>query len=240
MIFLRSFIFNLLFFCWAMLSAIIFAPFFIASPKASRAAGRPWSQGALWLARIICGIRHEIRGSSHISSEPVIYASKHQSAWDTVIFLSVLHHPAYILKKSLLRIPLWGWYLWRMEMIAIDRSAGASTIKKIVRDAKTELAKNRSIVIFPEGTRKRPGAPADYQPGILALYKQLNVPVVPIALNSGIFWGKDAFLKRPGTIVMEFLPAIPPGLDKKAFADQLEQAIENKTALLLQEAEKQL
>ncbi|MGE0753527.1 MAG: lysophospholipid acyltransferase family protein [Alphaproteobacteria bacterium] len=240
MIFLRSFLFNILFFCWAMISAVIFAPYFITSPAASRTAGRPWAKGALWLARVVCGIRYEVRGAEHIARQPVIYASKHQSAWDTIIFLCLLHHPAYILKESLLRIPLWGWYLWRMEMIAIDRSAGASTIKKIVRDAKAVMEKGRPVVIFPEGTRKRPRAPLDYQPGILALYKQLNVPVVPVALNSGIFWGRDAFLKRPGTVVIEFLPAIEPGLDKKVFSARLTEAIENKTGLLLQEAEKSL
>ena len=239
MTFLRSFTFNLLFFCWCMISAVIFAPAFIISPKAARSAGKPWANVTLWLVRIVCGIRYEIRGREHISDKPVIYASKHQSAWDTVIFWAILYHPTFVLKQSLLRIPLWGWYLWRMQMIAIDRSAGASSIKKIIKDSKAELAKGRPIIIFPEGTRKRPGAPTDYQPGILAMYKQLKTPVVPIALNSGVYWGKDAFLKKPGTIILEFLPPIEPGQDKKIFAEKLENTIETKTDLLLQEATQQ-
>lgn len=236
MIFLRSLIFNLLFFIWAMLAAILFAPLFIISPKAARRAGPPWAKGVLGLARMVCGIRYEVRGREHIAKTPVIYVSKHQSAWDTVIFLTLLDELAYVLKKSLLKIPLWGWYLWRMEMIAIDRAAGASSIKKIIRDARGELAKGRPIVIFPEGTRKRPGSPPDYQPGVLALYSQLDVPVVLVALNSGVFWGKDAFLKKPGTIIIEFLPPIAPGLDKKTFAERLQTAIEEKSDALLKEA----
>lgn len=239
MTFIRSFIFNVCFFLWAMISAILFAPFFIISPAASRRAGRPWARGSLWLARVICGITYEIRGQQYIANHPVIYASKHQSAWDTIIFLAILDNPAYILKRSLLRIPLWGWYLWRMEMIAIDRSAGASTLKQMVKDSRKALDGRRSVVIFPEGTRKRPGAEPDYQPGVQAMYGQLKTAVVPIALNSGYYWGRDAFLKKPGTIVMEFLPPIPPGENKKAFSEQLRQAIEMKSDQLLNEAQQQ-
>ena len=195
--------------------------------------GAPWANGVLFLARIICGIRYEVRGREHISDKPVIYASKHQSAWDTVIFLTLLHHPAYVLKRSLLRIPLWGWYLWRMKMIAIDRSGKASSLKQMVKDCKAALADNRSIVIYPEGTRTRPGATPHYHPGIIAMYSQLAVPVVPVALNSGLLWGRDAFLKRPGTITIEFLPPIPPGMDKKQFANQLENTIESASNRLL-------
>ena len=233
MIFLRSLLFNLCFLAWAMFSAILFAPFFLFSP---RCAGAPWARLSLWMVRIICGIRYEVRGREHITNQPVIYASKHQSAWDTIIFLVLLRWPAYVLKRSLLRIPLWGWYLWRMRMIAIDRSAGAGSMKQMIRDGKAALAMNRSLVIFPEGTRKKPGAPPDYHPGIVALYNQLGVPVVPVALNSGCYWGKDAFHKYPGTIIIEFLPPIPPGLDKKEFAARLQETIESASQKLINEA----
>jgi len=225
-IFLRSLLFNIAFFLWAMVSAVIFSPLFLFSPRASQLSGRPWANGALLLARLICGITYEVRGREHITNEPVIYASKHQSAWDTLIFLALLHRPAYILKRELLRIPLWGWYLWRMQMIAIDRSAGASSIKSMIKQSKTALENGRTIVIYPEGTRTRPGATPDYHPGILALYSQLKVPTVPVALNSGSYWGKDAFTKYPGKIIIEFLPSIPPGLPKEEFRAQLQETIE--------------
>jgi 1-acyl-sn-glycerol-3-phosphate acyltransferase len=236
LIYIRSLVFNLLFFCWSMLSAVLFAPIFIASVRTAQMAGPPWANGTLWLARVICGIRFEIRGREHITHGKVIYASKHQSAWDTVIFLHLFTRPAYILKRELLRIPLWGWYLWRMKMVAIDRSAGASSIKHLLKQSKDALAENRPLVIFPEDTRTRPGAAPHYHPGVIALYNQLKVPVIPIALNSGVYWGKNAFTKRPGTIVMEFLPPIAPGLPKDEFLARLQGAIESASQRLLEEA----
>jgi 1-acyl-sn-glycerol-3-phosphate acyltransferase len=236
MVFLRSLVFNFCFFLWAMLSAIIFAPLFILSPQTAQKAGRPWALGGLWLAKIICGITYEIRGTQYLTRAPAIYASKHQSAWDTMIFLVLLDRPAYVLKKSLLKIPLWGWYLWRMQMIAIDRSAGASAMKHMLKQAKAVLADGRQPVIYPEGTRTRPGTAPHYHPGTTALYSFLQVPVVPVALNSGYYWGKDAFLKRPGKIILEFLPPIAPGLDKTEFTSILEKTIETASAKLLAEA----
>lgn len=236
LLFVRSLIFNLCFFVWAMLAAIIFSPLFIASARASGRSGSPWAQGSLWLARIICGIRYEIRGKEYITDSPVIYASKHQSAWDTVIFLTLFKWPAYVLKRSLLRIPLWGWYLWRMQMVAIDRSAGAGGMKQMIRDSKVALTKGRPIIIYPEGTRTRPGAAPNYHPGVVALYNQLEVPVIPVALNSGCYWGKDAFTKYPGTIIIEFLPPIPAGLGKKEFSQKLQETIETASQKLLKEA----
>jgi len=236
MTFLRSAIFNLLFIAWALLSSIIFAPLFLVSQKMALKAGRPWAKGALLLARLVLGIRHQIKGAEHITNGPVIYASKHQSAWDTCIFLVLLDAPCYVLKKELLKLPGWGWYLWRMGMIAIDRSGGASTIKQMIKDGKQRLAEGRTIVIYPEGTRTRPGSVPEYHPGVVALYNQLNVPVVPVALNSGLFWGKNAFLKKPGLITIEFLPPMPPGMKKDEFKTQLEAAIENASNQLIKNA----
>jgi 1-acyl-sn-glycerol-3-phosphate acyltransferase len=233
---LRSAFFNLCFFLWAMLSAILFAPLFILSPRAAQKSGKPWALGALWLAKRICGITHEIRGASHLTYGPVIYAGKHQSAWDTVIFLTLTERPAYVLKRSLLRIPLWGWYLWRMQMIAIDRKAGASAMKQMLKQAKAALHSGRQIVIYPEGTRTRPGAAPHYHPGTAALYSFLHVPVIPVALNSGYYWGKDSFLKRPGKIVIEFLPPIEAGLSKEIFSERLQNQIETASQKLLEEA----
>lgn len=209
----------------------------MVSSRASYAAGRPWALGVLFLARWICGITFEIRGREHFVDGPVIYASKHQSAWDTVIYLTLFKEcPAYVLKRELLRIPFWGWYLWRMKMIAIDRSGKASSIKQMVKDSKEALGNNRPIVIFPEGTRTQAGTRGEYHPGVVALYNFLKVPVIPVALNSGCYWAKNAFLKYPGKVIMEYRPPIAPGLGKDAFSLQLEEAVESASARLYIEA----
>lgn len=239
MLFIRSLLFNIAFFGWSVLSAFLFAPCFLISVRCTQGIARPWAAVSLLLARAICGITYEIRGREHLDAlggQPVLIASKHQSAWDTIIFHMLFFCPAYILKRSLLLLPFWGWYLWRMEMIAIDRSAGASSMKSMLRQARAVLEKNRSIVIFPEGTRTAPGAKPHYHPGVVALYNQLKPTVLPVALNSGAYWGRDAFIKRPGRIILEFLPPIPPGLPKEEFARTLEQAIESASGRLAQEA----
>ena len=223
---IRSVAFNIAFFAWAFISAILFIPLFIISTRAAQKVGKPWASLSLFFARIFCGIKYEVRGRENIQNIPVIYASKHQSAWDTLIFLTLFPRVAYVLKKELLRLPFWGWYLWRMKMIAIDRSAGASSIKQLIRDGKTALAESRPIVIFPEGTRTKPNSTPDYHAGITAMYSSLGVPVVPVALNSGVYWEKNAFFKKSGTIVIEFLPPIPAGLPKKEFIERLQNVIE--------------
>lgn len=232
---IQSLAFNLTFFSWAFISAVIFAPLFIVSAEMALKAGKPWAKGSLFLARIFCGIKYEVRGRENIQNIPVIYASKHQSAWDTLIFLALFPNVAYVLKKELLRLPFWGWYLWRMKMIAIDRSAGASSIKQLVRDSKAALAAGRPIVIFPEGTRTKLRSEPNYHAGITAMYSSLATAVVPVALNSGIYWEKNAFFKKPGTIVIEFLPIIEAGLPKKEFITRLQHDIEGATNKLLEE-----
>ena len=223
---LRSVAFNIAFFAWAFISAILFIPFFIPSARTAQMVGKPWALVSLWLAKVLCGIDYEIRGKENLQNTAVIYASKHQSAWDTMIFLTLLPNTAYVLKKQLLKLPFWGWYLWRMKMIAIDRSAGASSIKQLIRDGKIALAENRPIVIFPEGTRTKPNSKPEYHAGITAMYSSLGVCVVPVALNSGVYWGKNAFFKKSGTIIIEFLPPIPANLPKKQFIDKLQNDIE--------------
>ena len=226
---IRSLLFNILYVTWTFTAPFVFAPLFIFSRKASIRAGHPWAAVNLWLLRVLVGITHEVRGAEHITNAPVIYAAKHQSAWDTMIFLTLLQSPCYVLKRELLGIPLWGWYLWRMGMIAIDRSGTASTMKQMLRDAKARIHEGRTVIIYPEGTRTKPLASPHYHPGVVALYSQLNVPVIPVALNSGLFWGKDAFLKKSGKITISFLPPIPPGLPKKEFMSRLQDTIETES-----------
>jgi 1-acyl-sn-glycerol-3-phosphate acyltransferase len=233
-IFWRSLLFNLAFYSWTGLVALFCLPLLL-SLRYSMLPGQLWAQGSLWLAASICGIRHEVRGLQYVSEHGVIYASKHQSAWDTVIFWIMFRAPAYVLKKELLRLPLFGFYLIRQEQIAIDRKAGASAIKSLIRQCRQRLWERRPVILFPEGTRTVPGAAPVYQPGIGAVYSQLKVPVIPVALNSGLCWGRKAFLKKPGTIVLEFLPPIEPGLPTKEFLARLQNSIESASAKLLEE-----
>ncbi|PPR63939.1 MAG: 1-acyl-sn-glycerol-3-phosphate acyltransferase [Alphaproteobacteria bacterium MarineAlpha4_Bin2] len=183
------------------------------------------------------GIEYEIRGRENLPKDrPFIIASKHQSAWDTLIYNIIILDCAYVVKRELFWFPFFGWFLWRVGMIGIDRGGGARTIKYLVTASKQRLADGRSIVIFPQGTRTAPGTQVPYLPGISALYVQCAAPVVPTALNSGVFWPRRTIIKRPGKVIIEFLPAIDPGLPRRAFAAQLEAAIETATAHLEGEA----
>ena len=223
---LRSILFNLLYGVWSVGMHIVCLPLLFASPRSVQAAGGIWIDGTLWLLKHVVGIDYRITGAENLPSTPAIYAAKHQSAWETLFLSRYLNFPAFVLKKELLSIPLFGWFLKRAGMIAVDRKGGASALRQMARQASETLEGGRSILIFPEGTRVAPGETRPYQPGVAALYTQLKTPVVPVALNSGLFWGKRAFLKKPGTIVVEILPPIPPGLDRKALMRELEGRIE--------------
>ena len=226
---LRSLAFNAVFFGWTAVMMVLALPLLPLSRAAVRRVGRFWSWTNLQLVQGICGLGYEIRGRAHLPEGPCIIAAKHQSAWDTLIFNILVESPAYIFKKELLRIPLFGWYLVAAGCIPIDRSGGAGALRRLIGDARRTLEAGRKIVIFPEGTRVAPGAHRPHHPGTAALYTQLGVPVVPVAVNSGLYWGRRSFLKRPGRIVLECLPPIPPGLPRKAFAAELERRIEEAT-----------
>ena len=186
-----------------------------------------------WLLEHVVGITAEIRGREHLPSGPYIIASKHQSAWETMAYVFVLENPSFVIKREILFIPIFGLYVWRAHLVPIDRKAGTVAIRRMLRRAKEVLAEGRPIIVFPEGTRVAPGSHRPYHPGIVALYSHLHVPVVPVALNSGLFWRRRSFIKRPGKIVLEFLPPIPSGLEKKAFLAELERRIEGATTKLL-------
>jgi 1-acyl-sn-glycerol-3-phosphate acyltransferase len=229
---LRSILFNLLYALWTAGMHILCLPLLFASRSAVQAAGGIWIDGTLWLLKHVAGIDYRVTGTEHLPSTAAIYASKHQSAWETLFLSRYLNFPAFVLKKELLSIPLFGWFLKKAGMIAVDRKGGASALRSMARQATETLESGRSILIFPEGTRVAPGQTKPYQPGVAALYTQQKVPVVPVALNSGLFWGRRAFIKKPGTIVVQILPPIPPGLDRKAFMRDLESRIEPASAAL--------
>jgi 1-acyl-sn-glycerol-3-phosphate acyltransferase len=223
---LRALLFNICYFTWTISIHVICLPILLGPRSWTVAAGRVWIHVSFWLLRLIVGLDHREIGIENVPKGPAIIAVKHQSAWETLYLSLALHHPAFVLKRELIWIPLFGWYLKKVGMIAIDRSAKAAALKAMVRQSEAAFAKGLQVLIFPEGTRVAPGQHKPYQPGIAALYSQLKVPVVPVALNSGLFWGRKAFLKRGGTITVEYLPAIPPGLDRKTFMARLEHDIE--------------
>jgi 1-acyl-sn-glycerol-3-phosphate acyltransferase len=232
---LRSLAFNLLFYIWTVIMAVVGLPFLLGPRRLTVAWARAWERGIAWLLRTIAGITFEVRGRVHMTEAPVIYAVKHQSAFETLVLHLVLRDPAIALKRELTRIPLFGWYLIRTGMIRIDRTSGARALRSMVSGARGALARGSSVVVFPEGTRVAPGAERPYQPGVAGLYLQLGLKVVPVALNSGLFWSRRSFRKRPGHIVIEFLPAIEAGLDRKRFMAALRDRLEPATDRLLAE-----
>jgi len=234
---IRSFVFNSLFLIWTAIVLIACLPMLMPAAATIR-AGRVWAKVSLAMLAAICGLRHEIRGLANLPSGPFIIASKHQSAWDTLIFPLLVDGPGYIYKRELRRIPLFGWYLTRSGCIPIDRAGGPKALRQMIEHARRSLAEGRTIIIFPEGTRVAPGDHRPYHPGVAALYGQLGIPVVPVALNSGLYWGRRAFAKRPGRIIVELLPPIAPGMPRREFAGELKRRIEEATGRLSAEAQR--
>jgi len=231
--FIRSIIFYLLFATITVAVSIIFSPFLIVRCKALYWAGIIWCRISLFLLKIICGVDYKVVGKENLPKDPYIVASKHQSAFETIAFWDVFYIPTFVLKKELTRIPFFGIFLVRMRMIAISRSAGASALKQIVKESEYHLKEGRHIIIYPEGTRVNYGERVEkYHPGIIALYNNCNVPIVPVALNSGKFWDSRKWIKYPGTITIKILPAIQLGLSKQEFIDSLQKAIETNSAEL--------
>ncbi len=239
MIWLRALAFNLVGFCWTISVGTLALPLLLLPSRAVRGFGRLWSRGSVQLLRHIVGLEHVVRGLDLVPQGGCIIAMKHQSAWDAVILPTVLDDPAIIVKRELVLLPIYGWYMWRSGLaIAIDRRAGATALRHMVAASRSAAAAGRPIVIFPQGTRVAPGAHLPYQSGVAALYQALALPVVPAAVNSGLFWGRRSFLKRPGRIVLEFLEPIPAGWPRQRLMAELERRIEAATAALEAEAGK--
>ena len=226
---LRSALFLLWFLTITTILSLIFLPVLALPRGATVWLARLWARLTFWGLQVFAGIDWEIRGNPPAGA--VLVASKHMSMWDTLALYLALNQPAIVLKRELLRIPFYGWFLAKAAAIPIDRSAGARALRKMSEAARAVLDEGRPILIFPEGTRKKPGAAPDYKPGVAGLYSQLGVDCVPVALNSGVFW--TGFLKRPGTIVLEFLEPIPPGMKRDAFMALLERRIETAVAAIL-------
>jgi 1-acyl-sn-glycerol-3-phosphate acyltransferase len=237
MTFLRSLLFNVLFFGWGAICLLLALLLCAVHRQAIMWMARRWASGMVDLLKVIIALRYEVRGDRRLLEGPAIVASKHQSAWDTLIFYLLTRDPSYVMKRELGMIPVYGWIARRQRMIAVDRKGGAAAMRRLLRAATREIGEGRQIVIFPQGTRAAPGEHRPYQPGVAALYAHLGREVVPVALNSGLFWGRRSFFKRPGTIVVEILPPIPPGLPRDKFMAELEFRIETANRRLEAEAE---
>lgn len=237
MLFLKSFVFNALFYLTTLVQMIIFAPsYFMGKRIDGWRVPKRWAHINFWLQKKIIGADHVVEGLENIPDGPYIIAPKHQTSWDTYAFLPHFRDPVLILKRSLMRIPIFGQYVARMEMIAIDRGSREQARAQVLEGAKEAFANNRELLIYPEGTRRPIGAEPAYKKGIAHIYAGANVPVMPIAHNAGLYWPARSFLRYPGTAKVRFLKPIEPGLTIPEFMERLITETEQACDELLLEA----
>lgn len=235
MIWARSMLFAVTALLWTSLMALSYLPLLLAPRRVMQRAAAFWCRGLIWLVALCCGLRWRVVGGENLPPGAAVIAAKHQSAWETLAFHLLLDDPVFILKRELLKVPLVGWYMWKSGSIPIDRAAGFRSIKAMLPGVERALANGSQVIVFPEGTRTPPGQRRPYHPGIAAIYARTNAPIVPVALNSGMFWGRRHFLKGPGLITLAVLPPMPPGLSRAEFIEELERRIETATDRLCAE-----
>lgn len=231
MIYLRSFLFQLFFWLWSAFWAIAMLLTLPLPRRVNTWSLSSWSTGLIVALRWLAGIRVEVRGAQFKPTGPAIIAAKHQSMFDVFSQFALLPDACFVMKKELLNVPLFGWHGLKARMIVVDREGHSTALKKLVRDAVDRMKDDRQVVIFPEGTRGEVGVPGDYKPGIAALYRELDLPVTPLALNCGSHWPRG-FLRPPGVIVFEYLPPIPAGLKRGEFMRELQTRIDTATKAL--------
>src|SRR5580693_2966127 len=232
-IFLRSLIYNVLFYVLLVLWMLVAVPTFLLPRRIFMRVAKAWARSNIWLMSLICNIKVEYRGLEKIPKGPLIVASKHQSMWETFALLQFFDQPLYILKRELKWIPLFGWYLIKSNMIGVNRSAGGRALLNMARRAGEEVRRGRQLIIFPEGTRTPVDAPPHYKTGIAQVYVDCGVPCLPVALNSGLFWPRRTFMRYPGTLVVEFLDPLPPGLSRREFITRVSTVIEDASQRLV-------
>ena len=236
MLVVRSLLFNAAFYLSTTLWVIAGLPTFFLPYRAIVWIAKNWGRTNLWLLRVIANVDYEIRGLEKIPSGPLIVAGKHQSAWETFALLHLFDNPLFIVKRELEWIPLFGWLMIKGRMVPVDRKRGREALALMTARARAELAQGRQLIIFPEGTRRPVGAEPRYRFGIAHLYEDVGVPCLPLALNSGLFWPRRTFLRRPGKVIVEILDPIPPGMEKEAFFEKLSGEIEAASVRLIEEA----
>ena len=225
MIFLRSLVFNALFMTVTALSAMIAMALLPFHSRFIRRYIQGWAKIIIWLLRLVCGIRVEVTGLQHIAPGAAIIASKHQSAFDTFVWPALIAHPSYVLKRELLDLPFWGRAARHTGAVAVDRDGGGAALRAMVRDAKGVLEEGRPLVIFPEGTRVAPGSRPPLQSGFAGLYKLINLPVVPIAVNSGTLSPRKTGIWKSGTITYKVGEELPTGLPREEIEARVHAAI---------------
>ena len=236
LVLIRSILFNALFYLNTLVYLIVALPTFFMPYRAIIAVARSWARTNLALLRVVAGIDYEVRGREKIPPGPIIVAAKHQSAWETFALLPLFDNPTFILKRELQWIPIFGWLTIKGRMVPVDRSKGSAALIAMTERARKELADGRQLIIFPEGTRRPAGAEPRYKFGVAHLYVAEGVPCVPIALNSGLFWPRRSIRRLPGTVLVEVLDPILPGLSRDEFIARLQDEIEPATARLIAEA----
>ena len=234
----RSLIFNALFYVNITIRMIVALPTILLPYSFLHGVLRRYASSTLRFLRVVCGTKVEWRGREKLPAGPCIVACKHQSLWETFALFMLLPDPTYVLKRELMWLPLFGWLATKARMIPIDRGSHTKALASMTAAARREAARGRQIVIFPEGTRRPPGAKPRYLPGVAFLYAELGLPCVPIALNSGLFWPRRSLRRHPGTVLVEVLDPIPPGLEKREFLVRLQNATEQATARLVAEGER--
>lgn len=235
---LRSYIFTVYMYVTALIIASVCFPSLLKRDWAMKVS-KAWASVALWGLRNICGIDRCIQGTEVIPDGPAIIAGKHQSMWETIFLAAALPHPSFVLKKELKRLPIFGWWCARSGFIFVDRKAGAKALRQMISDAQNALDQGSShIIIFPEGTRTRVGERASYQPGVAALVKALQLPILPVAHNSGCYWRHYRGDKIPGTITLQFMEPISSSTPRTELMKRLEDVIEPATRALESKAER--
>ncbi|HEV2559544.1 MAG TPA: lysophospholipid acyltransferase family protein [Microvirga sp.] len=233
MLVLRSLFFNLAFYLNLIVWMIVLLPVLLGPRPLFLAIVKAWARSSLRLLEVVAGTKVEIVGRENIPPGGLLVAAKHQSFWETFTLFTVFSEATYILKRDLMWIPLFGWYLAKAGCVPIDRRAGSLALVKMNAEAREAVRKGRQIVIFPEGTRRPAGAPPAYKYGVAHLYENLGVPCVPVGLNSGLYWPRRSFLRRPGTIRIEIGKPIPAGLPRDEFFPQVQAVIEESSGRLL-------
>jgi 1-acyl-sn-glycerol-3-phosphate acyltransferase len=238
-IFLRSLVYNVLFYLLLVFWIIVAIPTYLMPPRAFMGVAKAWARSSVSLMRLICRTKVEIRGLEKIRPGPLIVASKHQSMWETFALLQFFDQPLFIYKRELAWIPFFGWYLVKSKMIGVDRGGGMRSLMEMARRAPKEIRSGRQLIIFPEGTRRPVDAPPAYMTGVGQIYVNSGVACVPVALNSGLFWPRRNFMRYPGTLVVEFLDPLPPGLSRKEFITRVSGVIEDATNRLVETARRE-
>jgi 1-acyl-sn-glycerol-3-phosphate acyltransferase len=208
----------------------------LMSRRTAAAIAKWWARTTLIMLRVIVGLELEVRGRENLPEGPALVAVKHQSALETFALMPELPDGAFVLKRELLWIPFFGWFLKRLDMIALDRAKGVDAMLQLMTQADRAARQGRQIVIFPEGTRRPVGAPPHYKSGVSHLYDRLKLPCVPVAVNAGVFWPRRAWRKRQGRAVIEFLEPIPAGLSRAVFERTMRERIESASDSLALEA----